>query len=477
LPDRRRTRRTHATRRQSLAHRGRWLAVLLVAVTLAVIGVGALKWAESRQGQAALLALGSDRMHGEVQAAVDEALAALLPDFVPGPAGDDRPRDLDRPAPSLGAGAVVRCRTVTVPAGRAWWDIQVDVAAAVAPVGARVLWGERLPGRRGAAGARPDEHTDLLRLDLGVPGHPTHTLVLHRAGRAPDVRWERDEGSAVWRRLRDAGGPTVALIVDDWGNFRNATTRRIVGLPVPLTMAVLPGLSYSRHFALQGTELILPPLRADDPARVGDAAAARRAAGCVVEVTVGGGPAAPDGRRREIMLHLPMEPQSFPETDPGPHALMVGMDRGEIAALLDEALTGLPGVRGVNNHMGSAATGDEATMQRLMAELAARGLYFVDSLTSARSVAWDEARRAGLPTARNRIFLDYDNEDTGRIRANLERLVTAARRTGFAVGICHPHAATAEVLAAEVARLAAQGVRFVTMSEFLALQGPGQEGS
>ena len=86
----------------------------------------------------------------------------------------------------------------------------------------------------------------------------------------------------------------------------------------------------------------------------------------------------------------------------------------------------------------------------------------------------DAARRQGLATASNRIFLDYDNEDGERIRANLERLVTAARRTGFAVGICHPHAATAEVLAAEAARLAAQGVRFVTVSEFLALKGMGE---
>jgi polysaccharide deacetylase 2 family uncharacterized protein YibQ len=156
---------------------------------------------------------------------------------------------------------------------------------------------------------------------------------------------------------------------------------------------------------------------------------------------------------------------------------MVDMDRREIADLLDEALGGLPGVRGVNNHMGSAATSDPATMERLMQELAARGLYFVDSLTSARSVAWEEARRAGLPAARNRIFLDYDNEDAGRIRANLERLVSAARSTGFAVGICHPHPATADVLTRELARLAAGGVRFVTMSEFLALRGAAEDGA
>jgi polysaccharide deacetylase 2 family uncharacterized protein YibQ len=466
---RRRTRRTHATRRKPPAGRNRWVAVLLVACAVVVAGIGALRWSETRRGRAALLGLGSDRMHADVQAAVDAALAGVLPGLATGPARAERPGDLDRPAPGQGEAAVIRCRTVAVAGDATWWEVQEDVAAALAPVGARVLWGERLPYRRGVSGARPDEQRDLLRLDVGVPGHPTHTLVLHREGRSPAVRWERDGGGAAWRGLRDAGGPVVALVVDDWGNFRNATTRRLLDLPVPLTLAVLPGLSYSRHFALQGTQLVLPAAT-DDPAGAAGATARRRAAGCPVEVAIGGGDAVPDGRRREVMLHLPMQPQSWPETDPGPRAVMVGMSRAEITARLDGALAGLPNVRGVNNHMGSAATSDEATMERLMAELEARGLYFVDSLTSSRSVAYDAALRAGLPAARNRIFLDYDNEDTSRIRANLDRLVTAARRTGFALGICHPHAATAEVLAAEAPRLAAEGVRFVTVSEFLALQ-------
>ncbi|MCP4574491.1 MAG: divergent polysaccharide deacetylase family protein [bacterium] len=473
-----RSSRTPAARRSRSFGRNRLVALVLVAVALVVTGVGALKWAETRRGQAALLGLGSDRMHGQVQDAVDEALARILPGLATGAVHPDRPGDLDRPAPELGEGAMIRCRTVPVDGESPWWDVQARVAEALDTAGARVLWGERLPRRRGSAGARPDEEQDLLRLDVGVPGHPTHTLLLHRADLTPDVRWERDGSSAAWRRLRESGGPTVALVVDDWGNFRNATTHAILDLPVPLTLAVLPGLSYSRHFALQGTGLILPTAAATvDPGAVGRATAARRAAGCPVEVSVGRGGEAPDSRRREIMLHLPMQPQSWPDTDPGPRAVMVGMSRREIADRLDEALAGLLHVRGVNNHMGSAATSDETTMARLMAELDARGLYFVDSLTAAGSVAWDEAKRAGLPTARNRIFLDYDNEDTERIRSNLERLVTAARRTGFAIGICHPHAATAEVLAAEVARLAAQGVRFVTVSEFLALRGDQDDGA
>ena len=192
--------------------------------------------------------------------------------------------------------------------------------------------------------------------------------------------------------------------------------------------------------------------------------------GCFVEV--GFGPEKIDFpvNRREVFLHLPMEPQGYPDTDPGPRAVMVGMDEAAIGERLDEALAALPSITGVNNHMGSAATSDQATMEALMKALRSRDLLFVDSLTSSRSVAFAEAQKAGLPTARNRIFLDYDNENREAIKTNLEVLVRSARASGFALGIGHPHWTTADVLSREIPRLVKQGVRFVTVSEMMALR-------
>jgi uncharacterized protein len=146
------------------------------------------------------------------------------------------------------------------------------------------------------------------------------------------------------------------------------------------------------------------------------------------------------------------------------------MSRERIGAVLDEALQALPAVRGVNNHMGSAATADEPTMQALMAELKARDLIFLDSLTTSDSIAYQTARAAGLPAARNRIFLDHDHQSPASIRRSLQRLVQSAGASGFAVGIGHPHPATLQVLQEELPRLQAEGVRFVTLSELLALQ-------
>jgi len=127
----------------------------------------------------------------------------------------------------------------------------------------------------------------------------------------------------------------------------------------------------------------------------------------------------------------------------------------------------------VNNHMGSAATADSLLMDALMAEIDRRGLRFLDSLTSPRSVAYQAARAAGVPALRNRLFLDVDHQDEAAITASLEALIASARARGQAVGIGHPHAATAAVLARELPRYAAEGVRFVTVSELIALNISG----
>jgi len=477
-----RSRNKKSPRRKSkgrrLAASPRWSWLLAFALAAVVLGVGLLQWTRTGSGQAVLLSLGSEKMYADVQLAVEDVLVPVLPGMRTGPADaagtDAGAADHDWPAPQLGAAAAVRCRMVAVPDGAAWWEVQGDISEALQSVGARVLWGERMKQVRSSAGGTgPDEKTDLLRLDVGVSGRPTHTLVLHRESAAPIIRWGGG-GQTSWARLAATSGPTVAILIDDWGYSRSEACRSILELPAPVTMAVLPGLSYSRYFALKGTELALPA-GANPRHESGDdnrmrGRDIRLASGCFVEVGTGRTQARLLRRRREIMLHLPMEPQGYPETDPGPRAIMKGMDPTMVAARLDEALETLTNVTGVNNHMGSAATSDPETMALFMAALKERDLFFVDSLTSARSVAYAEAVKAGLPAARNRIFLDYDNEDESKIKANLEALVRSARSSGFALGIGHPHRSTAAVLAREIPRLAAQGVRFVTVSEMLALQ-------
>ncbi len=251
-----------------------------------------------------------------------------------------------------------------------------------------------------------------------------------------------------------AAGPLVAIIVDDWGQALNGPQVVILALPQPLTFAVLPCLPRSGEIAALATALDLP---------AGTGPGEDIATTSLV-------PPYPATARREIFLHLPMQPLDYPESDPGQPVLVPGMEAAEVERRLALALASVPGARGVNNHMGSAATADSTLMSVLMRGLARRHLRFVDSLTSPASVAFFEACRAGVPALRNRIFLDADRWSEEAITANLATLVAAARAQGGAVGIAHPYVATAEVLARELPRYEAEGVRFVTVSELMAHQ-------
>jgi len=472
-PARRRPRR----RSPAAARTWRWVAPL--AVVLMVAGIGALVWSRSAGGRAALLRIGAVKLYPEVQESVGAALATVLPSYTAGPAllvADQTAAAYDWPLPRVAPGAAIRCRLVPVPVGQTYWELQHQVADAVATAGGRVLWGERTTrAAGGASDGRSDPVGDILRLDLGVTARPTHTLLLyHVDGGTPSVRWGAGAASTLWAQL--ATGTTVAtiaLVIDDWGYFQSEVTRGLLMLPVPLTLSILPGEPYSRRFALEATELALPTadFKGDGHRDRGSGPRALRLAlGCPVEWHLIGSKARLSPRRREVLLHLPMEPRGYPEVNPGPDPVTVGMNESQVAALVDRALTALPTVRGVNNHMGSRATTDRATMRILMAVLAERGLYFVDSMTATESVGYREAVRAGLAAERNRIFLDANHDDAAEVRRNLGQLVSAARSGGFALGIGHPHAETLQVLRAEIPRLIAAGVRFVTVSELIALR-------
>ena len=148
---------------------------------------------------------------------------------------------------------------------------------------------------------------------------------------------------------------------------------------------------------------------------------------------------------REIMLHLPMEPINYPAVNPGDGVLLVSMDKGKILEVLNRDLSRVPFVSGVNNHMGSRFTASEEKMLVVLTELKRRGLYFVDSRTTSRSVAFKVAKRMALRTASRDIFLDNELSENA-LKIQMERLLSLARQKGWAIGIGHPHQETLALL-------------------------------
>lgn len=142
---------------------------------------------------------------------------------------------------------------------------------------------------------------------------------------------------------------------------------------------------------------------------------------------------------RETILHQPMEPLLPSRAAPG--TLTVDMSPERFEAGIEAALRAVPGAVGVNNHTGSRLTQDAAAMRRLMHHLAARDLVFLDSRTTAATVAYAMAREARIPALQRDVFLDH-HPHPAAIAAAFERALVIARQQGHAVVIAHPHEAS-----------------------------------
>ncbi len=219
--------------------------------------------------------------------------------------------------------------------------------------------------------------------------------------------------------------PRVAIIIDDLGQDV-ATARDLLDINLQLTFSVMPHTENARQVA----EL------------------AHR-------------------RGREVMLHIPMEPLNYPVADPGADALFVGMPRKTVQQKVRSYLQQVPHVAGANNHMGSRYTEVQPDMSAVLDVLRSKQLFFVDSRTSARSVAAGAARQAGVSFAARDVFLD-NVRDVEAIAREVRKLAGLARRRGQAIGICHPYPQTIAALRREAGLLRSQGVEVVPASSLVA---------
>lgn len=165
----------------------------------------------------------------------------------------------------------------------------------------------------------------------------------------------------------------------------------------------------------------------------------------------------------EVLCHLPMEPEGFPQISPGDGAILTSMSDDEIAHATTTNVSSVPFARGVNNHMGSRATADTRVMRSVLSSIP-RGMYFIDSRTSGASVGLATARQMRVPSAARNVFLD-DVQTAGAIRSEIGALRDAAEHRGVAIAIGHMYPATIRALADAVPQLRRDGFRFIRASE------------
>lgn len=220
--------------------------------------------------------------------------------------------------------------------------------------------------------------------------------------------------------------PRVCLIIDDGGYQKGEALGHLYGCRIPITVAIIPDVEFSKNLAEE-----LP------------------------------------GHGVEVMCHMPMEGHEKGMVGGNYKELLrKGMGDSKARSELEKALDGLPNCRGLNNHMGSVATVDPELMWDVCQVLKSRGLFIIDSRTTAQSVVEPVAKKAQVPVAHRDIFLD-NVETPEAILRQLDQLVARARKKGLAVGIGHFKTLTLKTLEEAVQKLKEQGIQFVYASEIV----------
>ena len=185
---------------------------------------------------------------------------------------------------------------------------------------------------------------------------------------------------------------TLVFVIDDAGNNLKDLDA-FLKVPGPLTIAVLPGLPHS----------------AESARRIREAG-------------------------KEVILHQPME--AIGAQDPGPGAIFTGMSSAEIREILARNVAEVGPVVGINNHQGSKVTMDADAMQTILAFCKEKKLFFLDSRTTADTVAPAVAKQMGIKIAERNIFIDNEQNKDSMLRYITSGL-TRAKANGSAVLIGH----------------------------------------
>ena len=217
----------------------------------------------------------------------------------------------------------------------------------------------------------------------------------------------------------------VAVIIDDVGHSEPAA-RPFIEMDHPVALSILPERTFSRDLAAEAAE-----------------------------------------RGKTILLHLPMEPEGYPGIDPGPGAILLSQSREEMREVLERDIASIPGVVGINNHMGSRATTDPMVMETVLDLINKKELFFIDSRTSLETIALKLAREMGIPSARRDVFLD-NIPTPSAIDARTDELLDLAEKKGWAIGIGHANVETAKALERMAEKASQRNIQWISLESLIA---------
>jgi len=215
---------------------------------------------------------------------------------------------------------------------------------------------------------------------------------------------------------------TLVFVFDDAGNNLKQLAP-FLKLPFPCTIAVLPGLQYSKETANR-----------------------IRAAG------------------KDVILHQPMQALNL-SVNPGPGAIVKGMSAEAIKTLLLKNLAEVGPVVGMNNHEGSLITADRTSMETVLDVVREQRIFFLDSRTNADTVAPILAREKNMTIWERAVFLDNSQDQASIIEA-VQSGMKIAENKGAAIMIGHIWSNDlANILSEMYPELVSQGFSLSTIAE------------
>ena len=226
----------------------------------------------------------------------------------------------------------------------------------------------------------------------------------------------------IVKKRKVKGQPLVAIIIDDCGLGHMESFKKALTIPYPITFAILPFRRHSSECAYLA-----------------------------------------DGKGYDVILHMPMEPVSYPKANPGPGAIFKTDRKKEIIAKLDRAFANIRFAKGFNNHMGSAITQSRFAVRVILSYAEKHKKFFIDSRTTPYTVVEEEARKMGIKVLSRDVFLD-NVIDYAHIKKQLNEVVGKAYKQGYAIAIGHNYPMTIEVLTKEMPSLDKR-VNFVFVRE------------
>jgi polysaccharide deacetylase 2 family uncharacterized protein YibQ len=169
----------------------------------------------------------------------------------------------------------------------------------------------------------------------------------------------------------------------------------------------------------------------------------------------------------EVLLQIPLEPENYPSTDPGPHTLLTSLPAEDNLKRLQWLMSRYTGYVGVTNHMGAKFEAAQQSLAPVLEELKRRGLLYVDDAGQG-STAGQIAGAIGLNYSVVSVQLD-----SGNVAGQLEQLEAAAKQQGAAIGVAKASSATVKQIADWAGKLEAKGIKLVPVSAAVRSQQQG----